>query len=135
MAENARQEFQMNFGTEEVDEKETRQPEETTVVYSEMTAADRPIFQWLKKMMIFGFIAIFVGVCVWQVNAMKKESEELDQTIAQLEKQIDEEKAKELEIKVEQEYYQSIAYREQMARDRCKLIYPNEILISIQNKN
>ena len=58
----------------------------------------------------------------------------LDQTMADLEKQIEEEKAKELEIKVEKEYFQSIAYREQMARDRCKLIYPNEILITIQNK-
>ena len=63
-----------------------------------------------------------------------KESAELDKTMAQLEKQIEDEKAKELEIKVEKEFYQSIAYREQMARDRCKLIYPNEILISIQNK-
>ncbi len=138
MAENVRREFEMdleelnkNENTEETMEEQT---EEKTVVYSEMTAADRPIFQWLKKMMIFGFIFIFLGVCIWQVNSLKKESEALDQTMAELEKQIEEEKAKELEIKVEKEFYQSIAYREQMARDRCKLIYPNEILISIQNQ-
>ncbi len=138
MAENARREFEMDL--EEFDKKDNteknteEQTEEKTVVYSEMTAADRPIFQWLRKVMIFGFIVIFLGVCIWQVTSLKKESEALDQTMAELEKQIEEEKAKELEIKVEKEYYQSIAYREQMARDRCKLIYPNEILISIQNQ-
>lgn len=138
MAENARREFEMDL--EEFDKKDNtgenteEQTEEKTVVYSEMTAADRPIFQWLKKMMILGFVFIFLGVCIWQVNSLKKESEVLDQTMAELEKQIEEEKAKELEIKVEKEFYQSIAYREQMARDRCKLIYPNEILISIQNQ-
>lgn len=113
---------------------EDEQEETKTVVYSEMTAADRPFFQWLKKTLMVIFIMIFLGVCVWQVNSLKKESAELDKTMAQLEKQIEDEKAKELEIKVEKEFYQSIAYREQMARDRCKLIYPNEILISIQNK-
>ena len=138
MAENARREYEMDL--EELDKKDNieknteEQTEEKTVVYSEMTAADRPIFQWLRKVMIFGFIVIFLGVCFWQVTSLKKESEVLDQTMAELEKQIEEEKAKELEIKVEKEYYQSIAYREQMARDRCKLIYPNEILISIQNQ-
>ncbi len=138
MAENAKREFEMDLEDldkkEKLDENTEEQTEEKTVVYSEMTAADRPIFQWLKKMMIFGFIIIFLGVCVWQVNSLKKKSEALDQTMAELEKQIEDEKAKELEIKVEKEYFQSIAYREQMARDRCKLIYPNEILISIQNQ-
>ncbi len=140
MAENARREFEMDL--EELEKKENaeeeensqEQTEEKTVIYSEVTAADRPIFQWLRKMMIFGFVVIFLGVCIWQVNSLKNESEVLDQTMLELEKQIEEEKAKELEIKVEKEYYQSIAYREQMARDRCKLIYPNEILISIQNQ-
>lgn len=138
MAERATQQYDMDMEVFEndntVDQAEETAKEETTVTYSEMTAADRPIFQWLKKMMIFGFIVIFLGVCVWQVNSLKKESRMLDQTMADLEKQIEEEKAKELEIKVEKEYFQSIAYREQMARDRCKLIYPNEILITIQNK-
>ncbi len=134
MAERARQEFTMDL--DELDKKDTaeEQTEEKTVVYSEMTAADRPIFQWLKKMMIFSFVVIFLGACIWQIDSLKKESRALDQTMVELERQIEEEKAKELEIKVEKEYYQSIAYREQMARDRCKLIYPNEILISIQQQ-
>lgn len=134
MAENVRQEFEMDSDELEKKEKSAEQTKEKTVVYSEVTAADRPVFPWLKKMMIFGFVAIFLGVCLWQVNALKKESQALDQTMAELEQQIDEERTKELEIKVEREYYQTIAYREQMARDRCKLIYPNEILISIQNE-
>lgn len=142
MAERAETDFELDWDEfkkrkekEKQEKKETEEKEEVkTVVYSEMTAADRPFFQWLKKVMIFGFILIFMGVCIWQVNSLKKESAELDKTMVQLEKQIEEEKAKELEIKVEKEFYQSIAYREQMARDRCKLIYPNEILITIQNK-
>ena len=137
MAERAEQEYDMDhelFEKEDTAEDEEEVvAEEKTVTYSEMTAADRPIFRWLKKMMILGFIVIFLGACIWQVNSLKKESQALDQTMAELEKQIEDEKAKELEIKVEKEYYQSIAYRERMARDRCKLIYPNEILITIQN--
>ena len=142
MAERAETDFELHweeFKKRKEKEKqdmqaEDEQEETKTVVYSEMTAADRPFFQWLKKTLMVIFIMIFLGVCVWQVNSLKKESAELDKTMAQLEKQIEDEKAKELEIKVEKEFYQSIAYREQMARDRCKLIYPNEILISIQNK-
>lgn len=142
MAERAETDFELDweeFKKRKEKEKqdmqaEDEQEETKTVVYSEMTAADRPFFQWLKKTLMVIFIMIFLGVCVWQVNSLKKESAELDKTMAQLEKQIEDEKAKELEIKVEKEFYQSIAYREQMARDRCKLIYPNEILISIQNK-
>ena len=142
MAERAETDFELDweeFKKRKEKEKqdmqaEGEQEETKTVVYSEMTAADRPFFQWLKKTLMVIFIMIFLGVCVWQVNSLKKESAELDKTMAQLEKQIEDEKAKELEIKVEKEFYQSIAYREQMARDRCKLIYPNEILISIQNK-
>ncbi len=126
--------FEKEDSIEKPEDSEEIAKEEKTVTYSEMTAADRPIFQWLKKMMIFGFVVIFLGVCIWQVNSLKKESQGLEQTMADLEKQIEEEKAKELEIKVEKEYYQSIAYRERMARDRCKLIYPNEILITIQTK-
>ena len=126
--------FEDLYKKENADESVEEPAEEKTVVYSEMTAADRPFFQWLKKTMILGFVFIFLGVCIWQVNSLKKESEALDQTLAELEEQIEDEKAKELEIKVEKEFYQSIAYREQMARDRCKLIYPNEILISIQNQ-
>ena len=126
--------FEKEDSIEKPEDSEEIAKEEKTVTYSEMTAADRPIFQWLKKMMIFGFVVIFLGVCIWQVNSLKKESQRLEQTMADLEKQIEEEKAKELEIKVEKEYYQSIAYRERMARDRCKLIYPNEILITIQTK-
>lgn len=126
--------FEKEDSIEKPEDSEEIAKDEKTVTYSEMTAADRPIFQWLKKMMIFGFVVIFLGVCIWQVNSLKKESQGLEQTMADLEKQIEEEKAKELEIKVEKEYYQSIAYRERMARDRCKLIYPNEILITIQTK-
>ena len=140
MAESASQKYDMDDRSMDlfenktaIEETEEKVVEEQTVTYSEMTTADRPLFRWLKKMMIFGFISIFLGACIWQVNSLKKESQMLDQTMAQLEKQIEEEKAKELEIKVEKEYYQSIAYRERMARDRCKLIYPNEILITIQS--
>ena len=135
MAERAKLDDNMEMEVFEREESisENAMDEAKTVTYSEMTTADRPIFRWLKKMMIFGFVFVFLGVCVWQVNSLKKESKLLDQTMAELEKQIEEEKAQELEIKVEKEYYQSIAYREQMARDRCKLIYPNEILITIQN--
>ena len=138
MAERASRKYDMDdmdiFEKDDtVDQIKENIAEEKTVIYSEMTDADRPIFRWLKKMMILGFVVIFLGVCIWQVNSLKKESQALDQTLAELEKQIEEEKAKELEIKVEKEYFQSIAYRERMARDRCKLIYPNEILITIQN--
>ena len=124
MADNALQDMEA--------ELEEEQTEEKTVVYSEMTKADQPAFQWMKKLAMFLSIVVFLGACLWQVNSLQKQSEELDQTKAQLERQIEDEKAKELEIKVEKEYYQSLAYREQMARDRCKLIYPNEILISLQ---
>lgn len=153
MAVRARKEYEMDSESEEnefemdLDELKKRnenekqaeaadeQTEAKTVVYSEVTAADRPILQWLRKVMIFGFVLIFVGACLWQVSELKKESAALEETVAELEQQIEDEKAKELEIKVEKEYYQSIAYKEQMARDRCKLIYPNEILISIQNNS
>lgn len=108
-----------------------KEKEEKTVVYSEVTKADTPAFRWMKKLMIFSFVVIFLGACFWQIFALKQQGRELSQTMAQLEEQIEEEKAKELQIKVDQEYYQSDQYKEQMARDRCRLIFPGEILINI----
>ena len=105
---------------------------EKTVIYSEMTKADSPAFQWMKKVSAFLFVVIFMGACLWQIYELKQQSKVLDQTMVELEEQIEEEKAKELQIKVDQEYYQSDQYKEQMARDRCKLIFPDEILINIQ---
>lgn len=105
--------------------------EEKTVVYSEVTKADSPLFWWLKRIMIFIFVAAFLGACLWQISNLRDQSKALERTKAKLEEQIEEEKAKELQIKVEQDYYQSEQYKEQMARDRCKLIYPNEILVNI----
>lgn len=109
-----------------------KQKEEKTVYYSEVTKADSPIFRWIKKFMAFIFVVIFMGACLWQVSELKTQGKQLDKTMAQLEDQIEEEKVKELQIKVDLEYYQSDEYKEQMARDRCKLIYPGEFLINIQ---
>lgn len=109
-----------------------KEKSEKTVVYSEVTKADSKAVQLAKKALTISFVVFFIGTCLWQTISMQQKSEELDQTIAQLEEQIEEEKEKQLDIKVEQDYYQSDQYKEQMARDRCKLIYPGEILINIQ---
>lgn len=114
-----------------VKEEEKEKTNEKTVVYSEMTKADSPAFQWFKKILSFFFVVIFMGACLWQVHSLRQQGKQLDQNLAKLEEQIEEEKAKELEIKVDQEYYQSEKYKEQLARDRCKLIYPDEILVNI----
>ena len=110
--------------------KEKQKPK--TVVYSEITKPESPAFRLMKKIMAFSFVVIFVGACIWQVTALRDQGQQMDQTIAELENQIEEEKGRQLEIKVEQEYYQSDQYKEQMARDRCKLIYPGELLTDIQ---
>lgn len=109
-----------------------KKKEEKTVVYSEVTKADSPVFQWIKKLMIFGFVVIFLGACFWQIFDLKQQGRELDTAMEELEDQLEEEKARQLQIKIDQDYYQSDQYKEQMARDRCKLIFPGEFLINIQ---
>lgn len=119
----------MELKKEETKEKEA---EEKPIMYSEVTKADSPVFQWVRKLAGFIFAVIFMGACLLQIYSLQQKGRELDQTMVQLEDQIQEEKEKQLQIKVDQEYYQSDQYKEQMARDRCKLIYPDEILIQIQ---
>lgn len=109
-----------------------KQREEKTVYYSEVTKADHPALRWVKKFSVFIFVVAFMGACLWQIFDLKAQGKQLDQAVGQLQDQIEDEKEKELQIKVDLEYYQSDEYKEQMARDRCKLIYPGEFLINIQ---
>lgn len=110
------------------------QDDEDLVIYSEMSWTDKPFFRGLKKFMAFIFVLIFLGACFWQIHSLRLEGQALDATIEDLQNQIEEEKVKELQIKVDKEYYQSMLYKEQMARNRCRLIYPGEVLITILQK-
>ena len=49
----------------------------------------------------------------------------------QIQEEMDEQKAKVLEYRVDKAYYESDQYKEDMARNRFRLIYPGEILIQV----
>jgi len=117
-------------------ETQSKAEETEEVVYSEVTAAEgrsvgQKILGFFRSFFIVLFVLGFVGACIFQSYMLEQEGKALDAQMAELEEEIAVEKAKVLEYRVDKAYYESDQYKEDMARNRFRLIYPGEILIQI----
>lgn len=103
------------------------------VTYQTIEPDKRP--GWLRGHLngiaLFVFSVIFFAVIAFNAQSLKTTIHGLESQQQDLEEQIQEEKAKSLQNKVDQSYYQSDKYKEEMARNRFRLIYPGDILIQI----
>ncbi len=104
--------------------------EEQTIVYSEEKPRNKTLLRVRRFIVSFG-IFLFLIACLISAFQLRQQALDLDKTIAKLEEQISEEKAKTLEYRVEQNYYKSEQYKEEMARNRFRLIFPGETLIQV----
>lgn len=88
--------------------------------------------QGLRSFILFVLVAAIMGSCLVQYYRLRSEQASLEQTKAELEQSIEDEKAKQLQTKIDQSYYESDRYKEEMARNRFNLLYPGEILIELE---
>lgn len=90
-----------------------------------------------KKKIHFYFLflvlfSIVVGVKMWSIQ---KTSHELEKQISSLDRQIESEQEKQVELLQEKEYCQSDEYIEKMAREKFGLVKPNEkVYIPVEEK-
>ena len=105
---------------------------EKSVVYEELTRPQSRLSGVLTGLFSFLFVVGFLGACAFKTYSLKNEYDALEAQRIQLEEQIEEEKTTALLNKIDQSYYSSDKYREDMARNRFRLIYPGEYLVQIE---
>lgn len=82
---------------------------------------------------LFVFCAVvFLLGCVIKNRSLKNDAAQLDQQIAVLEEQLEEERMRAIESQVQKRYYESDAYKEILARSRFNLIYEGDRLYIIK---
>lgn len=130
----ARKVYQEELPSEVMSPALEEAPQETPreVVYTEIRPESR-FRRGVRKLVSFVFVVGFFAFCLIQVISLRAQSQELAASKAAIERQIAEEKAKSLQNKVDQNYYQSSQYKEEMARNRFRMIFPGEILIQLDN--
>ncbi len=132
--ERRRREFMHSLHTGR--ETETQNTPAEEIVYSEIeepkgrTIGQR-VWGFVRSFFIVLFVLGFVGACIYQSYVLDQEAKEIDAQIEQIQEEMDEQKAKVLEYRVDKAYYESDQYKEDMARNRFRLIYPGEILIQV----
>lgn len=104
------------------------EPEE--IVYTEYRRQSK-VLPFLKALTVVIFILGFMAACLLKTRSLYQEKADLVALRDGLELQIEEEKAKALDYKVDKAYYRSDQYKEDMARNRFRLIYPGEVMISL----
>ena len=85
-----------------------------------------------KSVLVLIFMAIVFLGCMYKVQSLKSDADALDEEIASLEEQIEDEKEQQIEDQVLSKYYESDAYKEQLARDRLNLIYSGDRLYILE---
>ncbi len=105
---------------------------EKTVVYEEVIRPSRRVNGVLAGLFTFLFVFGFLGACLFQTYTLKQEYDELEAQKISLEAQIEEAKKEALLNKIDQSYFSSDKYREDMARNRFRLIFPGEYLVQIE---
>ena len=86
----------------------------------------------LAGLFTFLFVVAFLGACIFQTISLKGELDALENQRIQLEAEIEEAKTEALLNKIDQNYINSDQYREDMARNRFRLLFPGEYLIQIE---
>ncbi len=116
-----------------LEHKNDEAPEE--IVYSEFVEVkEHKGLRFLSAFLTALFVVGFVGACLFETYNLREEQRMLQAECDSLEAQINAEKAKVIEYKVSKAYYTSDQYKEDMARNRFRLIYQGEILIQVTEK-
>lgn len=102
------------------------------VVYQEIDKPRSRVRGVLAGIFTFLFVFGFMGASFYQTYTLRGELEQLKAQQQELEAQIEEAKTQALLGKIDRSYYGSDKYREDMARNRFRLIYPGEYLVQIE---
>ncbi|MBQ1368370.1 MAG: hypothetical protein IIY45_09850 [Firmicutes bacterium] len=102
------------------------------IVYEEMAKPVNRTKGVLAGLFSFLFVVGFLGACFYQTISLKNELDTLETQKIQLEREIEEAKTEALLNKIDQSYINSDQYREDMARNRFRLLFPGEYLIQIE---
>ena len=105
---------------------------EKPVVYQEIDRPRSRVRGILAGIFTFLFVFGFMGASLYQTYTLRTELNELKAQQQALEAQIEEAKTEALLGKIDRSYYGSDKYREDMARNRFRLIYPGEYLVQIE---
>ncbi len=88
-----------------------------------------------KGISLVAFIVVVFCICVGiRTMGLKKQSAELAERKASLEKQIESEEQRTKELEELEKYMQTKRYMEEVAKEKLGLVYPDEILIEPDNK-
>ncbi len=84
--------------------------------------------------MIAFIVVVFCVVAGTKINSLKKQSQELTEKEATLDKQIENEEQRTAELEELEKYMQTKKFMEEVAKEKLGLVYPDEILIQPSNK-
>ncbi len=83
--------------------------------------------------MIVFVVAVFCLVLFVYTQSLKRQSEELAQKKAVIEKKLEQEEQRTKDLEELEKYMQTKKYVEEVAKERLGLVYPDEILIEPSN--
>ncbi len=88
-----------------------------------------------KKFSFIAFIVLVFCICVGiRTIGLRRQSAELAERRASLEKQLKTEEQRTKELEELEKYMQTKRYMEEVAKEKLGLVYPDEILIEPDNK-
>ena len=92
----------------------------------------RVLFSLTGTIVLCALAVAFIMGCLAKTRSLKADAAELDEQIAILEEQLADEKLRALESQVQKRYYESDAYKENLARNKFNLVYAGERLYIIE---
>lgn len=101
------------------------------VTYSEIQPKSHKGRGILAGILSSVFVLSVIGVCGYETYTLKQQRDSLNQEAQELEQQLQEGKADVLQNEIDNTYYASDKYKEDLARNHFRLIYPGEYLIEI----
>ena len=108
------------------------QEAKAAIVYEEIAKPGTRTKGVLAGLFSFLFVVGFLGACFFQTISLKNELDLLEAQKIQLEEAIEEAKTEALLNKIDQSYINSDKYREDMARNRFRLLFPGEYLVQVE---
>ena len=103
------------------------------VVYSEMMIpkVSSKVKSVFATALMVVFTAAFSIFCFVKVSLLREEVKALDEQIASLEADLEEEKATKMLLELEGAFSKSTQYIIQDARNRCRLVFPGDVIVDV----
>lgn len=88
-----------------------------------------------KGLSVVFFVVVFFCLCVgFRIGLLKKQNNELIQKREALEFEMKAEEQRTKDLKATEKYMQTKKFKEEVAKEKLGLVYPDEILIEPENK-